>query len=126
MARFMEIKSVKRKLKQNQITKELGYSRRTLQRYRTDRTMLSPDRFPPNNTNKRRRKCSNTNLNDKLNREHDLERLQMTSNDLYKPEAVVKKTTNKRNKNVLKAGSVHENFEIDDDYLDEFPHKNNI
>ena len=49
----------------------------------------------------------------------------MTSNDLGKPEtnteAIVKRTSNKRNKNILKAGSVHENIEFSNEYLDENP-----
>ena len=71
MARFMEIKTVNAKLKQNQIAKELGYSTSTLQSYRNDKNMLSPNRNLPNIT-KRRQKISNTNLDDFSNHEHDL------------------------------------------------------
>ena len=51
MARFMDIKSVKPRLRQDQIAKELGCSKSTLQRYGNDINMLSPYRIPPNNTN---------------------------------------------------------------------------
>ena len=51
MARFMEIKSAKTRLKQDQIAKELGCSGSTLQRYRNDRNMFSPQKIRPTNTN---------------------------------------------------------------------------
>ena len=47
----------------------------------------------------------------------------MTSNDLAKPETNTK--FNQRNKNVLKGGSMHENVEITDEYLEEILHNNN-
>ena len=50
----------------------------------------------------------------------------MTSNDLVKPEAIVKNTSDKRNKNILKAGSVHENIENNDKYSDELLHNFNL
>ena len=81
MARFMEIKSVNPKLKQNQIAKELGCSSSILRRYRNDINMLSPYRIPPNITNKRRQKISNTNLDDNSDCEHDLKRPQLTSKE---------------------------------------------
>ena len=118
----MESISVNPKLKQNQLAKEQRFSSSTLQRYRNVIEMLSPYRFPPNNTDERRQKSSNTNLNDILIREHDLKRLQMTSNDLAKPEAIVKNKSTKTNKKFLKIGSMHENIEINDDYSDEILH----
>ena len=66
--------------------------------------MLSPDRIPPNNTNKRRQKISNTNLDDDSHRERDVKRPQLTSNE-SSPETV------KPKKNKLKAGA---NTEIND------------
>ena len=48
----------------------------------------------------------------------------MTSNDFVKP--ATNKKPNERNKNILKAGSVHENIEINDKYLDEIVHNNNL
>ena len=81
MARFMEIKSVKPKLGQDQKPKKLSFSSSTLQRYRNDKNMLSPYRIPPGN-HKRRRKISKTNLGDESHCEYDLKRSQMTANDL--------------------------------------------
>ena len=45
----------------------------------------------------------------------------MTSKDLVKPNI-----KSNRNKNILKAGSVQENIEINDQYLDEVLHNNNM
>ena len=69
MVRFLEIKSVHTKLRQNQITKKLVYSSSTLQRNRHNRNTMSPHRIP-SNTHKRRQKASK-----------ELKRPQMTSND---------------------------------------------
>ena len=101
-ARFMEIKSPNPKLKQSELAKELRCSSSTLQRYRQDINMLSPYRILPN-SHKRKQKISN--------REHDLDRPQLTSDDLAEPdtntESIVKRTSNKRNKNSLKGGSIY-------------------
>ena len=51
MARFMEIKSVNPRLRQDQSAKELGCSGSTLQRYSQDINMFSLYRVPPS-TNK--------------------------------------------------------------------------
>ena len=72
MARFMEIKSMNPRLRQDQMAKDLGCSSSPLQRYRQDKNMLSPYGIPPN-TKKRKQKISN--------RDNDLERPQMTSKD---------------------------------------------
>ena len=72
MTRFMEIKTVSLKLRQDQIAKESGCSRCTLHRYKNDINMLSLYRVL-SNSHKRKQKTSN--------REHKLERSQMTSND---------------------------------------------
>ena len=63
----------------------MGCPSSTLQRYRQDINMLSPFIIPPNN-HKRKQKISN--------REHDLERPQMTSNDLKRPQLTSKEVTN--------------------------------
>ena len=47
----------------------------------------------------------------------------MTSNHVIKPETNTKAI--KRNKSVLKSGSVHEDIEINDRYLDEIHQNNN-
>ena len=78
MARFMEIKSVNPKLRQDQKAKELRCSISTLQRQ--DINILSPYRIP-SNTHKRRQMISNTNLDDNPNREHGFKRPQMTAKD---------------------------------------------
>ena len=63
------------------------------------------------------------------NNEQELERTQMTSNDLKIPQLTSTEPTKgnvisfeKKNKNVLKAGSMQENNEINDEYLDEILH----
>ena len=92
--------------------------------------MLSPYRIQPNITNKRSKKISNTNLDNNSHREYDFKRPQLTSNDFVKPdtntESIIKRTSNKKNKNILEAGSAHEKIEINDKYLDEILHKNNL
>ena len=54
----------------------------------------------------------------------------MTLNDLTKPEtnieSTVKHASNKRNKNILKTGSLHENIEINDECLDVIVHNINL
>ena len=61
---------------------------------------------------------------------NDLKRPQMTSNDLAKAktstETIVKRSSDERNKNVSKAGSVQENIENIDKYLDEILRKNKL
>ena len=67
----MEIKSIKPKLKQSQIARELEISSATLQRYRRELNMFSPYRKPPSsNTHTRKQKTSN----------HTVHDLKMTSN----------------------------------------------
>ena len=54
----------------------------------------------------------------------------MTLNYIAKPdtntESTVKRISNERNKNVLKCGSVHENIEINEKYLEKILHNNNL
>ena len=80
--------------------------------------MLSPYRVE---SNKRTKKASNTNINYNSNREFDVKGPQMTSNDLKTTQPITK--SNQKNKNLLKAGSVHESIEINEHYLDEILHK---
>ena len=72
MARFMEVKSINPNLEKSEIANELGCSSIYLQRYRQDINMFSLYRIPRNSHKKQI----------VSNREHDLERPQMTSNDL--------------------------------------------
>ena len=80
-ARFLQINSVNRKLKQDQIAKELGCSSSTLKRNRSDINMFSLFRIPSNG-HKRGQKFSNIKLDDDSNRKHDVKRPQMTANEL--------------------------------------------
>ena len=107
MADFMKLKYENPRMKQSEIANQLGMSSSTVQRYRNDINMLSPYRINPNNVKKRTKKA-------KIDDNVDLKRPQMTSNDL--------KTTSdepvKNKKNKLKGGSLQENIEINEHYLD--------
>ena len=87
IADFMRVKYENPKLKQNEIANKLGLSSSTLERYRNEINMLSPYRFHPNNSNKRTKKVKYTNFDKNSHREYDIERRQMTSNDLKRPQA---------------------------------------
>ena len=67
-------------------------------------------------TNKRTKKASNTNFNNNSHSETDLKRPQRTSNDLKTTQTSTK--SNRKKIYILKAGSIHENIEINDQYLD--------
>ena len=115
MADFMKVKYENPKMKQSEIANQLGMSSSTLQRYRNDVNMLSPYRITTNNVKKRSKKA-------KIDDIGDLKRPQMTSND-------VKTTSNERvknKKNKLKGGSIQENVEINEHYLDKIRKNNNI
>ena len=86
--------------------------------------MLSPYRINPNKTNKQTKKPSNTNFDSNSHREHDVKRPQMTSNDFKTTQTNIK--SNRKNKNILKPGSVFENIEINDQLLDEILDINEI
>ena len=80
--------------------------------------MLSPSRIQPKNTNKRTKKSLNTNSNNNSHSDSDAKRPQMTSSDLFRP--------NRRDKSILKAGSMQKNNEINNQYLDEILDNNDI
>ena len=82
MADFRRIKYENPKVKQFEIANQLGYSSSTSQRYRNDINMLSSYRIQSNNTNKRTKRVSKTNLKNNSHRQHDLKRPHLTSNDL--------------------------------------------
>ena len=103
MAKFMQIIFDNPKMTQSGIAGHLTYSSSTLPRYRNDINILSPYRNHPTNTNKRTKKASNTNIDNKSLRENDLKRPQMTSLNLTNTKSI------KRNKNTLKGGSFHDN-----------------
>ena len=122
MADFLCVKYGNPKMKQSEIAKQLNLSSSILQRYPNDINKFSPYRIQPNDTNKRAKKVKKINFNNNSRHEPDVERPQMTSNDL--------KTTqtkpNKKNKNVLKAGFVQENIEINGNYTDKNLSNNDI
>ena len=72
--------------------------------------MVPPYRIHPNITNKRPKKSLNTNFDKTSSPKYDLKIPQMTSNDLVKAdtntESIIKRTSNKRDKNIPKDGSV--------------------
>ena len=108
---FMINKYQNPKLKQSEIAPQLDMSPSTIQRHRNDINTLSPYSINPNNVKKRPKKA-------KIVDNGDLKRPQMTSNDL-------KTTSNDNNRKTktkknLKAGSIQENIEINEHYLDEF------
>ena len=114
MADFMRIKYENSRMKQSEKANQLGNSTSNLQRWRNDIFKLSPYRIPSNNTNKRAKKILNSNFNNNSRPDSDVKRPQLTTND--------RKTNTKsirKNKKTLKAESIHENFEINDEYLDE-------
>ena len=78
MADFMRCKHKNPRMKQSQITNQIGLSTSTLQRYRNDVNMLSPYRTNPNNTKKRTKKASNGKFDNNSHQESDFKRPQMT------------------------------------------------
>ena len=116
MADFMKVKYENPRMKQSEIANQLGMSSSTLQRYRNDINMLSPYRITPNTTKKRSKKA-------KIDDIDDLKRPQVTSND-------VKTTPNEsiknKKKDKLKGGSLQDNIEINEHYLDKILKNNKI
>ena len=111
---FMNIKYQNPKMTQSEISNQLGMSSLTLQRYRNDINMLSSHRVNPNNVKKQQKKA-------KVDIIGDLKRPNLTSIDL-------KTTSNdkkSKSKNVLKAGSIQDNIEINEHYLDKILESNN-
>ena len=101
---FMNIKYQNPKMKQSEIASKLEISTSTIQGQRNDVNMFSPYRINPNNVKKRPKKV-------KIDDNGDLKRPQMTSNDNNK------KTKTKNN---IKGGSIQDNFEMFEHYLDKF------
>ena len=111
---FMNAKYQNPKLKQSEIASQLKLSTSSIQRQRIDINMFSPYRINQNNVKKRTKKAKIDENTDRKRGTDDLKRPQMTSND--------KKT---KSKNVLKAGSIEENSEINEHYLDKILKNNN-
>ena len=111
---FMNIKYLNPKLKQSEIASQLDMSASTIQRHRNEINMISPYKINPNNVKKRPKKA-------KIEDNGDLKRPQLTSNDLKTTSNKNKKTKTKNN---LKGGSVQDNIEINEHYLDKILKKN--
>ena len=103
MKDFMHLKYLNPKMKQSEIANSLDMSSSTIQRYRNDINMLSPYRNSSNNVKKRSKKA-------KIDDIGDLKRPQITSKDL--------ETNSKCTKNKLKGGSIQDDVEINEHYLD--------
>ena len=112
---FMYMKYQNPKLKQSELANSLNMSSSTIQRYRNDINMQSPYRISPNNTKKRTKKA-------KIDDNGDLKRPQLTSND----SKTTLNETVKNKKNKLKGGSLQENIENNEHYLDKILKNNNI
>ena len=112
---FMNIKYQNPKMTQSEISSQLNMSSSTIKRYRNDINMLSPYKINPNNTKKRSKKA-------KIDDIGDLKRAQMTPID---SEANSKEPV-KNKKNKLKGGSIQENDEINEHYLDKILKNNKI
>ena len=104
---FMKIRYQNPKMKQSEIPNQLNMSTSTIQRQRNDINMLSPYRINPNNVKERQKKA-------KIDDNGDLKRPQMTSDDLK----TTSNETVKNKKNKLKGGSLQEDVEINEHYLD--------
>ena len=124
MADYMRMKYENPKFKQSQIANHLSYSTNTLQKHRNDKKMVSPYRIQPDNTNKRAKKASNTKFDNNSHPDSEVKRPRLTLNDLKTTQTNTK--SNKKNKIVPKAGSTHENIEINDDYLVDILHNSII
>ena len=109
---FKNIKYQNPKMKQSEKATQLNMSPSTIQKQKNDINMLSPYRINPNNVEKRPKKA-------KIDDNGDLKRPQMTSNDL---KTTCKKTKAKNN---LKGGSIQENIEKNENYLDRIIKNNN-
>ena len=116
---FLNIKYQNPKMKQSEIANQLDISSSTLKRYRNDINMLSPYRINQNNGKKRTKMALNTDFDSNSPHEADIQRPQMTSNELKRPQSISNEISKKsRVKNNLKGGSVQDNIEINEHYLD--------
>ena len=88
--------------------------------------MLSPYRINPNNTKKKRSQMAkNTDFDNNPHHETDVKIPQMNSNDLKRPQSTSNEKSKKtKTKNNLKGGSIQENIEINEHYLDKILENN--
>ena len=112
---FMNIKYQNPKMTQSEISSQLNMSSSTIKRYRNDINMISPYRISANNVKKRTKKA-------KIDDIGDLKRPQMTSNGLK----TSLNETVKNKKNRLKGGTIQDNIEINEHYLDKILKNNNV
>ena len=112
---FMNIKYQNPKMTQSEISSQLNISSSTIKRYRNDINMISPYRNNPKNVKKQQKKT-------KIDNNSDLERSQMISID----SETNSKEPVKNKKNKLKGGSLQENIEINEHYLDKILKNNNV
>ena len=127
MADFMRIKYENLEMKKSEKTNQLNLSSSTLQRYRNDINKLSPYRIQPSNNNKRIKNDKNTKFDNNSHCDPGPKKPQMTSNDLKIPQSTSSengKSPKNKKKNIVKAGSVHDNVEINEHYLNEILHNN--
>ena len=119
MAVFLKVTNENPRMKQSEIANQIGLSTSTLQRYRNDINMLSSYRINSNNNHKRTKNVKNTDFDNDSHHETDVKRPQMTSNGLKRPQSTSNENSKKtKTKNNLKAGSIQENIEIYENYLD--------
>ena len=87
--------------------------------------MLSPYRIRINNTNKRTKKVSITNIDNNSHREHEQKQPQLTSNDLKRPQMTSNEPEVKpvKGKNKMRGDANIENI---DKFLDEILHNINL
>ena len=121
MVDFKRLKYANPKMKQSEIANQLSLSSSTIERYRNGINKLSPYRIQSNNINKRIKKAKKTNSDNDSQPNLVDKRAQMTSNDLK----TTQRKSNKKNKIVLNAGSVQQNIEINEHYIDKILHNTN-
>ena len=119
MPDLMRVEYKNPKMKQSEIASLMGLPSSTLQRYRNDINLLSPYKINPNNFNKRTKKTLKTNFDNNSHCDPDLKRPQMKSNNLKTSSNET--VGNKKNK--LKGES---KIQINEHYLDEILHNNNL
>ena len=118
-ADFMKLKYENPRIRQSERANQFGMSSSTLQRYRNDINMLSEYKTNPNNTKKRSKKVKISDFDNNSDDKTDIKRPQMTSNDLKRLQSNSNENSKKtRTKNNLKGGSIQENIEINEHYLD--------
>ena len=115
---FLNIKYENPKMKQSEIANQLDISSSTLKRYRNDINMLSPYKINQNNGKKRTKKALNIDFDINSHHEVDIQRPQMSSNDIKRLQSPSNESNKKAKTKNTKGGSIQENIEVDEQYLD--------